>query len=307
MNNCRTCEGRFMKIARLCLMILMCCAYAVTAFASGNSKKIAVMPFTTGSVAKYGSAATYATGVMMTEISKNSDYTLLERENLDKLYAEQAMSKTGAVDDRSMIQTGMMLGADYMLFGSVDAKSKKSSGFGFLVSASSETTAIELTARIVDTRTGEVVASVEATGKKHSGNGINLSLAGLPETALLSNGLKINQQIDDATAGAVKDGVKRLMYQFNKERPLYGEVVKVTDKEIYINVGDNQGVFDDDKFLIITDEEVITDPDTGEVIQVIEHYGKKKLEVKKTNGNVSICKGIKNVALKTRVKRIIAD
>ena len=297
-----------MKILKIFFMVLICAVYTVTAFAAGNAKKIAVMPFTTGSVAKYSSAAAYATGVMMTEISRNSNYTLLERANLDKLYSEQAMSKTGAVSEQSMIQTGMMLGADYMLFGSVDAKSKKSSGFGFLISASSETTAIELTARIVDTRTGEVVSSVEATGKKHSGNGINISLAGLPETALLSDGLKINQQIDDATAGAVKDGVKRLMCKFNKERPLYGEVVKVTDKEVYLNVGDHQGVFEDDKFLIIVDEEVITDPGTGEVLQVIEHYDKKhKLEVKELQDNICICKGAKNLPLKTRVKRILED
>lgn len=262
------------------------------------------MEFGTGDPEEYASAATYATGCMMSELSKGMDYMLLERTHLDELLSEQALSKTGAIAENSLVESGKMLGADYIMFGTVDSKRKESSGFSFFITSGSEKTFVKVTARIVDTRTGEVVMAGEVDGKKRSGSTFKVGLPGLPETSLLSTKLVINQQIDDATAEAVRDGVTQLVQEFKRQKPLYANVVKIEGENIYLNVGTEQGVQKKDKFQLITSEKVIRNASTGEVVDVIEKYG-DKLTVKEANANSCICSGNKVIHVNDKMKRII--
>lgn len=276
--------------------------FCTAAHAEPTRKKIAVMDFTTGDIDEYASAAMYATGVMMSELSKSANYALLERSQLNRIFAEQGLSKTGAVSGQSLVQTGQLLGADYLVVGSVDGKAVESSGFGMIFSVGKEQTTIKIAARMIDARTGEIVFAEEVSGNKKSGNSFKLAMGGLPEAALLADGIVVKQEIDNAVADAVRDGVRKLVVKMNQAQPVYGSVVKLDGRKIYLNVGKNKGVQVGDIFYLIANEEVVKDPVSGRILEVIEKTG-GKLKVKEVYSEVAICTGDRDARIGMRAKR----
>ncbi len=302
----------FRKMALLVGIFFLFCSVAG---AEPARKKVAVLDFTTGNIDEYGSAAMYATGVMMSELSRSANFTLLERSQLNQILAEQGLSKTGAVAQDSLVQTGQLLGADYLIVGAVDGKAVESGSISFFASIGKEKTMIKVTARMIDARTGEIVFADEVSGEKRSGSSFSLDLGSLQETSFLTadfttdsimdssvNALKFSRQIDNAVADAVRDGVQQLVAHMQKAQPLYGAVVKIDGSKIYINVGKNHGVQKGDVLYIITGEEIIREPGSGKILEVIEQTG-GKLKVKEVLDNVAVCTGDKNTRIGMRIKR----
>ncbi len=174
---------------------------------------------------------------------------------------------------------------------------------------------IKVTARMIDARTGEIVFADEVSGEKRSGSSFSLDLGSLQETSFLTadfttdsimdssvNALKFSRQIDNAVADAVRDGVQQLVAHMQKAQSLYGAVVKIDGSKIYINVGKNHGVQKGDVLYIITGEEIIREPGSGKILEVIEQTG-GKLKVKEVLDNVAVCTGDKNTRIGMRIKR----
>jgi len=70
------------------------------------------------------------------------EFALLERSDLDKIFKEQALQQTGAVDENTAVQLGKVVGAKLTLSGNVDKLGN----------------AYQVSARLADVATGEVLA-----------------------------------------------------------------------------------------------------------------------------------------------------
>jgi TolB-like protein len=89
------------------------------------------------------------TEMMISDLSRLQILTLVDRENLNKIMEEQTLSLTGLLDESTTARTGELLGAQYLMTGSL------------LFTADN----IILSSRISRVETGEVMASVTLNGQ----------------------------------------------------------------------------------------------------------------------------------------------
>jgi TolB-like protein len=87
--------------------------------------------------------------MLITDLSKVSALSVVEREKLDKLMAEIALGQTGVVDESTAPQVGKQLGAQVLVLG------------GYIRDAGKK---IRIDARFVRVETGEVLKAEEITG-----------------------------------------------------------------------------------------------------------------------------------------------
>ena len=60
-----------------------------------------------------------ATDIFISELASTGKVILIERANIENVMNEQEMTMSGLVDPENQIQLGNMLGADYLIFGSI--------------------------------------------------------------------------------------------------------------------------------------------------------------------------------------------
>jgi curli biogenesis system outer membrane secretion channel CsgG len=148
---------------------------------------------------------------------------------------------------------------------------------------------VDITMYLVDSETGQVVASKKVTGSSaERGIGVGYygsALGGL--TGDLSGFKKDN--VGKACEHAVAKGVKFLEEQLD-DIPWEGSVVLVRGKKIIINRGEREGVEVGMKFKVGEVEELV-DPDTGEVLDS-DMTEVAKLEVTKVKHKVAYCKAL---------------
>ena len=131
--------------------------------------RLAVLPFEDRSEGKNAPAAAII-NMMQTELHKTGLFTLIEREQLNKLLEEVKFGQSGLVDQATAPKIGRQLGAQYYMTGAITLYyySEEASGFAFPVlgtSTKAKTAYAALDIRIVNTETGEIVYTSGQTGQ----------------------------------------------------------------------------------------------------------------------------------------------
>jgi curli biogenesis system outer membrane secretion channel CsgG len=170
------------------LLVLAVCFVSIPAAAQSQRPTVAVLNFDFGSIEHWWSGnqdiGLGIADMLVDALVEDGSYRIIERKRLDVLLAEQNFSQSERADPsaRTLAQVGKMLGVKYMIVGSVTKfgteKSSKSfggGGFGSKFGVGSVGTAkgkanVAITARIIDTSTGEIMASAKGDGtSKRSG------------------------------------------------------------------------------------------------------------------------------------------
>lgn len=122
--------------------------------------------------------------MLVDALLEDGSYRLIERKRLDAILAEQNFAESERADPsaKTLVQIGKMLGVKYLIVGSVTKfgteKSNKSFGGGGFgskygvgnVGTSKGKANVAITARMIDTTTGEIMASAKGEGtSKRSG------------------------------------------------------------------------------------------------------------------------------------------
>jgi len=154
---------------------------------------------------------------------------------------------------------------------------------GIRVGASGSTAEVNAVIYIVDSSTGQVVASKQVTGTAKSG-GLTLGFTNSKWDGDISHlkstnvGKAMGQAIDEAVAFLASQ-IPNLHWS--------GEVILVNDPKIYINRGEREGVAVGQIFKVGISE-TLRDPGTGEVLDVnFTEMGRIKVE--STKEKLSIC------------------
>ncbi len=201
-----------------------------------------------------------------------------------------AMSGRAAGGGRK-VATGQMTPGQLLVKGEIVHFSQATSGGGgglsfkgFRLGAKGSTAEIDVVMYIIDSTTGQVVASKRISGKikkrglslGYSHNGFGGDIGGFKKTSA-----------GKAMEKAVDKGVKFLVAKL-EEIPWTGSVILSKGSKVYINRGEREGVSVGDKFEV-GESTVLRDPDTGEVLdESIEKMG--VVEVVKAKKKLSICK-----------------
>jgi len=144
------------------LMFLLISCLIQSTYAADVKPTVAVMDFeSVGSEEHLGKAVAE---IMRTELISTGQFRVLERSQLDRALSEQKLQQSGIIDDKSVVDLGKLLGANFIIIGSVVKMG----------------TAYTINSRMIDMKTGEATL-----GKNVTGNDLNL-LASLSHTLLES-------------------------------------------------------------------------------------------------------------------------
>ncbi len=145
---------------------------------------IAVIEFKNESGAAWwkGGVGWELSGMLSNELAATGDFRVLERTKLESVMSEQDLAMSGRVDPATGAKFGKLVGAQYLIAGTVTAYEESTAGTGgglsfggISVGGKSEKAYLAIDLRVIDSSTGEIahVRTVEGTSK---GGGISLGL-----------------------------------------------------------------------------------------------------------------------------------
>jgi len=214
---------------------------------------------------------------VMDEIVNMGGAKVYTRKEMDKVFSEQKFQQSGMVDDATMVRLGKLKGVKYIITGSVNNVDLKwvsyqsarqglgkggsgnvwadlamAAGAAALETQEGWNIGTELTVRILDVESGEVVLSKKMTGKHIIG--------------------KIPYPNYDALIGGIKKAASKSLEtarpELSKYFPLKGYITMIKnspdgkEKAVRVSVGEKVGIKSGNELFVYTFEEV-EDPMSG--------------------------------------------
>ncbi|MCD6578579.1 hypothetical protein J7L48_03820 [bacterium] len=264
----------------------------ISAEASGPKLRVAISKFE-NKTNSYGNweIGTGLSDMLITALVQSGRFTVVEREQLDKILGEQKLSLSGAITPQSSAKIGNMLGVQYLISGSVTEFINKSSSQGskirfkgISVGGKSFYAKLGIDIKVYDVNTGEIVTAGHADGEA---KGTGFSLGAYRGPIDFSNSKMQKSPMGKAARQAI---VKVVSYITEKigSKEWAGKVITVKNGMVYINGGKNYGINEGDEFTIEKKGEELVDPDTGLSLGAeTERIG--TIKVVEVKGKYSIC------------------
>ena len=268
----------------------------------GPKKRVAVMNFDYGTVKTvvasiFGTDQDVGKGItdlMVQKLVQDGKYSVIERAALDKILAEQNFSNSDRADTSSAAKIGKILGVDAIILGSITKfgrDDKKVGGVGggrggwtsvvAGVGKKDSKAEVGITARLVNTSTGEILAAVTGNGESSrgglflgggggsyggaGGGAFDMSSSNFAQTILGEAVLKAvtdtASQLDAAAANLPAAPIVKVSYA--------GLVADVSGATIIINVGAKAGVKVGDTIIVSRAVRTIKDPTTQKVLKTV--------------------------------------
>jgi curli biogenesis system outer membrane secretion channel CsgG len=266
-----------------------------------QKKRVAVMNFDYATVqsgvqAIFGANQDIGKGIadlLVDKLVADGVYSVIERKALDKVLAEQNFSNSDRADPTSAAKIAKVLGVDAIVIGSItqfgrDDKQTNVGGVGRLtdrfgvggVSRKESKAVVAVTARLIDTSTAEILASVTGRGESNR-SGTGLIGAGGSAAAAAGGVLDMraanfaNSILGEAVGASVKSVAQQLEAKAGalptRTVSIEGLVADAAaDGTVIVNVGSAAGVKVGDVLQIKRVSRKITDPATGKVLRQIE-------------------------------------
>lgn len=264
---------------------------------AARKPRVAVMDFDYGTV-QTTTAAVFGTNVdvgkgitnlLVTDMVKDGNFSVIERTALDKVLNEQNFSNSNRADPNSAAKIGKLLGVDAIVVGTITEfgnETKKTGlgggggnwggyGLGGLHHSNSKAN-VSITARIINIDTGEIMAVADGTGQSSRsstsmlGGGGNWHGFGGGNADFGSSDFQ-QTIIGEATKTAVEQLATNLDTQSGKVpvRTIVvdGVVAAVDSGQVILNVGAKAGVKVGDQFNVMRVTKEIKDPTTGSVLR----------------------------------------
>jgi TolB-like protein len=159
----------------LALAVVVAPALRAQGVSSDSRPTVAIMHFNNGATGKAHEELDALRGgiadILISEMSVNPAIRVVERDQVDKLVAEQNLGATDKVDKATAVRIGKLLGAHHMIFG------------GYMTDRKNR---MRLDARAVNVETGEIEYTQSVSGSTDDFSDMIASLA-----AKLNKGMKL--------------------------------------------------------------------------------------------------------------------
>jgi curli biogenesis system outer membrane secretion channel CsgG len=221
-------------------------------------------------------------------------FVIVERAELGHVMAEQDLQAGGrAAASTDVAQTGKIRSARYIASGAVTEVSDDTSGDGggigirgLRIGVSSSKSAVVVMVKLIDTTTGEVVASKRIRGEAGK-TGLRLGVARHGVGGDLSSFAKT--PLGEAAQDCIDQAVKFIAENM-EDFEIEGSVVTLAGDQIVVSLGENYGIGAGQKLTVRTEGEILTDPATGAVLDKIEGETIATIEVTRVRDKISYCK-----------------
>jgi curli biogenesis system outer membrane secretion channel CsgG len=271
----------------------------VPAAGAQHKKRVAVLNFDYATVqttvsAVFGTNVDVGKGIsdlLVQQLVTDGKYSLIERNAIDKILSEQNFANSDRADSATAAKIGKILGVDAVIMGSITqfGRDDQNKTYGGGVSALNKfgigglqkreaKAVVGITARLVDTSTGEILAAVTGTGESArkgtslagagggggnaAGGGYDMTSKNFGETIL---GEAVHQAVTQMATqlDAKADALPARKVEFS------GLVADVSGSTIILNVGRSSGVQVGDTVDISRPVRTVKDPATGKVIKTV--------------------------------------
>ena len=256
-----------MRHATAVLLALAFSAASLAAFA--QKPRIAVLKIKNESQYGHGRLGPAIEDWLVEKLVQSGQFRVIERKELESVLAEQELSLSGAIDDKTAVKVGKLLGCQLVVMGAVtDFSIRKAGGEAFFrlgVDASKTTAEGTLSLRLVNTTTAEILFTGSESGKDSFGK---LRIAGIGGGTDWdeSQARKIFQPAVDRLAQQIVNSTSSLKERLGAAGLVSGKVAKVGEGKAYINLGSSDGIREGQQFGLFRVGEPITDPDTGKIL-----------------------------------------
>jgi curli biogenesis system outer membrane secretion channel CsgG len=281
--------------------MLVLCSVVVPAASAQHKKRVAVLNFDYATVQStvssvFGTNVDVGKGIsdlLVQQLVTDAKYSLIERNAIEKIMNEQNFANSDRVDPTSAAKIGKILGVDAVIMGSITQFGRddqnKTIGGGALggygskfglggVSKKESKAVVGITARMVDTTTGEILAAVTGTGES-SRKGTSLIGAGGGGGNAAGAGYDMSSKNFGETilGEAVHQAVTQMATQLDskadalptRKAEFSGLVADVSGNTIILNIGRSSGVQVGDTIDISRPVRTVKDPSTGKVIKTV--------------------------------------
>lgn len=160
-------------------IVLLFLTWALLEPAFGQERPtLAVVEFTNESSAAWwrGGVGVELAGMLSNELAAIDDFRIVERSRVDAVLAEQNLAASGRVAAGDGPRIGQMLGADYLVMGTVTAYEEDVKGSdagisfqGFSIGGKSERAYLAVDLRVIDSTTGEIAHARTIEGESKGG------------------------------------------------------------------------------------------------------------------------------------------
>ncbi|PIS47923.1 MAG: hypothetical protein COT17_00990 [Elusimicrobia bacterium CG08_land_8_20_14_0_20_51_18] len=211
--------------------------------------------------------------MLVTSLAETKKYTLIERNQLEKVMAEQRLGASGAITAQTAAKVGRLLGAQFIITGAVTEFGVKDSKivvgglgkvlpFGGGAKVSKNTARVTIDVRAIDTSSAQIIAAAKGEGSKSSSE-ISADLSIAPSFDFGKEGFD-ETVIGKAARKAVDEVAKELSKKFDEAGGGAVRIIKIVGKQIYINSGKTNGEEEGRVYEVYRVGEEMIDPDTGE-------------------------------------------
>lgn len=229
-------------------------------------------------------------------LSESGRFVMVERMNLGTVIAEQDLQKSGrAAEAKSVAETGKLRSAKYVATGAVTEISESTSGEtggfgirGIRIGGSSAKSNLVLMVKLIDTTSGEIVASKRIRGEAGKSS---LNIAVMRSEGAGNLGSFAKTPLGEAAQDCINEAVKFIAESMQKTR-IEASVVAVTKDEAVVSMGENYGIETGQKLVVQKDGEVLKDPDTGAILDRLEGEITGLLEVTRVREKTAYAKVI---------------
>ncbi|MEI7905766.1 MAG: CsgG/HfaB family protein [Bacteroidota bacterium] len=227
-------------------------------------KRVAISAFEDKTGSGYAHLGSGVADMLTTALVKSGKFTVIERQELEKVLAEQKLGESGLVTAETAPKVGKLLGVELIVVGSVSEfgtkENKVSGGLSFISGGiKRKTSRAVVDVRLVNTVTGEIVAAESKEGEE-STTGISFDYSGVDFNNMDSWD---DTDIGKACRKAV-DGVIELITDNMGKIPFTGKILKMnSDGTLLMKPGSEGNVKVGMEFDVFRVGEPIKDPDTG--------------------------------------------
>ncbi len=247
------------------ISVLLLAALVLQLSASAQLKKrIAISRFEDRSGTGWHGLGSGVADMLATALVKTGKFGVIERQELDRIIAEQKLGESGLVTAQTAPKVGQLLGAELFVLGAVTECGTKESNIGGGISVfggglktKKARTVVDI--RLVNTSTGEIIAS-EAEEGTESTTGVAVRYENMDFN---NQDSWDNTDIGKATREAVNKTVELIAANMEKI-PWSGKIIKVnSDGTVLMKPGSEGNVKAGMEFFVLRKGEEIKDPDTG--------------------------------------------
>jgi curli biogenesis system outer membrane secretion channel CsgG len=312
------------------LSFFICLALLLADTASAQQKKrVAILSFDDAAVEASAAKALGTTqdvggllsDVLVKELLKGSTYSIIERRALDQVLKEQNFSNSNRADAKTAAAIGRVLGVDAIIIGSVTQfgveESAVAVGSGPLGRVTrgvlgggkrvNSRAVVGMTARIVDTRTGEILTAASGSGESSKAS-VAASGYATGDIDMTSRSFQ-ESMLGEAVNGAAQQ-VATTLNEFGSKLATApvdysGLVADVSGTTLILNVGRLKGVQVGDTIEISRAGRQILDPQTKKVLRtIVEKVGTAKVTEADDASATATLTGTAAVQVGDQVKRV---